>query len=243
MRNLGNLIDEFIEINGKKYKIYIQEKDIENSYAKLKDNRILIVISSKLDKEERTRTVEILKKKIQKPRRTKFIEPEREFNDGDIIDLGKKKYKIKIEIIDKNSSSARLVGNVIHIRVGSSISDDVKKKHIYELARKIISQNRLPELRKKLKELNKHHFNATFKDVRWKKQISQWGSCSENKYINISYRLLFAPDEVLDYVCIHELAHLIEFNHSKRFWKLVSKAMPDYEEKEKWLKENSGEIY
>ena len=55
--------------------------------------------------------------------------------------------------------------------------------------------------------------------------------------INISTRLLFAPDDVLEYVCIHELAHLIEHNHSQRFWMLVAQAMPDYTAKETWLKE------
>jgi predicted metal-dependent hydrolase len=44
---------------------------------------------------------------------------------------------------------------------------------------------------------------------------------------------------VIDYVIIHELAHLIEFNHSNKFWKLVETAMPNYQEKEKWLKENN----
>ncbi|OFZ43313.1 MAG: hypothetical protein A3D92_04145 [Bacteroidetes bacterium RIFCSPHIGHO2_02_FULL_44_7] len=131
----------------------------------------------------------------------------------------------------------------MHLLISANISDEYKKKHAYEIARKILSGARLPMLRSKLKELNRTHFNAKFRDVRWKKQLSQWGSCSEGKYINISYRLLFAPDDVLEYVCIHELAHLIEFNHSKRFWKLVSNAMPDYEEKEKWLKENGGTIF
>ncbi|MCB0682671.1 MAG: M48 family metallopeptidase, partial [Saprospiraceae bacterium] len=54
--------------------------------------------------------------------------------------------------------------------------------------------------------------------------------------INLSTRLLFAPPKVIDYVIIHELAHLVEMNHSRRFWDLVAAAMPDYEEQEKWLK-------
>ncbi|MDV7393186.1 M48 family metallopeptidase, partial [Arthrospira platensis SPKY1] len=66
---------------------------------------------------------------------------------------------------------------------------------------------------------------------------SNWGSCSSGRNINLSTRLLFAPPAVQDYVIIHELAHLVELNHSDRFWKLVSEIMPDYEEKEKWLKE------
>ena len=65
---------------------------------------------------------------------------------------------------------------------------------------------------------------------------SNWGSCSSNKIINLSTRLLFAPPEVIDYVIIHELAHLVEANHSKRFWDLVASKMPNYKEQEQWLK-------
>lgn len=234
---------DFIEVNGTKYPIFIEEKDIKNSYARFYENKLLITLSSNLSDEEKKIVVERLKKRMQNPRRNRFIEPLREFKDGDVIDLGSKKYTVKIDMIDKNSSSGKLVGNIIHLRIASRITDDYKKKHAYELVRKILSLHRRAYLRRKLKELNKHHFNTTFKDVRWKKQLSQWGSCSENKYINISYRLLFAPDDVLEYVCIHELAHLLVFNHSERFWKLVKKAMPDCEEKEQWLKENGAEIF
>jgi len=61
----------------------------------------------------------------------------------------------------------------------------------------------------------------------FKNAKSRWGSCSEAGNINVSTRLLFAPDEVLESVCIHELAHLIERNHSEKFWALVEQAMPN----------------
>jgi predicted metal-dependent hydrolase len=74
--------------------------------------------------------------------------------------------------------------------------------------------------------------------VRLKYLHSRWGSCSSSSNINLSTRLLFAPEGVIDYVIIHELAHLQELNHSPRFWRLVAEAMPDYQLKEKWLKDN-----
>ena len=66
----------------------------------------------------------------------------------------------------------------------------------------------------------------------------RFGSCSSKRNINIAYRLLFAPREVFRYVCLHELAHLKEMNHSKRFWSLVAGAMPDYKGHEKWLRDS-----
>lgn len=237
-----NSSGEFVEIEGTIYPVEIEERDVKISSARILDGKLYIVLSSRLSEIEKKKVVENFKKRIQK-RRRRFIEPIREFKDGDVIDLGAKKYVIKIDYADKLSSSGRLVMNTIHLIISSSIPEEQKKRHAYELVRKILSKARLPMLRKKLKELNRTYFNAKFRDVRWKKQLSQWGSCSENKYINISNRLLFAPDEVLEYVCIHELAHLVEFSHSKRFWKLVKNAVPDYEEKERWLKENGASIF
>lgn len=240
---MTDMEQEFVEIEGIKHPVHVEERDVKISSTRISEGKLMIVLSSRLNEMEKKKVIENFKRRVQKPRRKRFIEPVREFNDGDIIDIGSRKYNVKIDYVNKKSSSGRLVGNTIHLLISANIPDEYKKRHAYEIVRKMLSEARLPALRSKLKELNKSHFNAKFKDVRWKKQLSQWGSCSENKYINISYRLLFAPQDVLEYVCIHELAHLIEFNHSKRFWKLVSSAMPDYEEKEKWLKENGGTIF
>ena len=57
---------------------------------------------------------------------------------------------------------------------------------------------------------------------------TRWGSCSAKRSINFSWRLLMADDEVIDYVIVHELAHLRELNHSPRFWAIVAQALPDY---------------
>jgi predicted metal-dependent hydrolase len=87
-------------------------------------------------------------------------------------------------------------------------------------------------------ELNAIHFQRPVRNVYLKYNHSNWGSCSVGSNINLSTRLLFAPPDVIDYVIIHELAHLIEQNHSNRFWAQVARAMPDYERHERWLKDH-----
>jgi predicted metal-dependent hydrolase len=68
-----------------------------------------------------------------------------------------------------------------------------------------------------------------------KSQKSSWGSCSKNKNLNFNLLLAALPSEIIDYVIIHELMHLKELNHSKRFWELVNMQDPDYKHHRKVL--------
>ena len=67
-------------------------------------------------------------------------------------------------------------------------------------------------------------------------QRTRWGSCSSKGTISLNWRLVMAPPEVLDYIVIHELAHLEEMNHSAKFWAIVKTFCPDYKAQEEWLK-------
>ena len=73
-------------------------------------------------------------------------------------------------------------------------------------------------------------------------QKTRWGSCSGKGNLNFNCLLMMAPDEVVDYVVVHELCHLIEMNHSKAFWAQVEQVMPDYKKHRKWLKDHGNEI-
>jgi predicted metal-dependent hydrolase len=64
---------------------------------------------------------------------------------------------------------------------------------------------------------------------------TKWGSCSSDKKVTFNYRLAMAPIEVIDYVIIHELCHLIHMNHDRSFWRRVGSIMPDYKEKQEFL--------
>ncbi len=65
---------------------------------------------------------------------------------------------------------------------------------------------------------------------------TRFGSCSSKGNLSFSYRLLFYPNEAIDYVVVHELAHLVEMNHSQSFYKIVESVLPDYKERKKLLK-------
>lgn len=84
--------------------------------------------------------------------------------------------------------------------------------------------------------------NVSPKKLLLKKLKSRWGSATYRNIINLNIHLLKAPLNVIEYVVLHELSHLIERNHSKRFWKIVSDNMNDYKSNIRWLKVNGSYI-
>ena len=68
--------------------------------------------------------------------------------------------------------------------------------------------------------------------------LTRYGSCSPANRLSFSWRIIMAPYPVIDYVILHELAHIKEKNHSKRFWDLMESLLPDYRRQRQWLKEN-----
>ena len=66
---------------------------------------------------------------------------------------------------------------------------------------------------------------------------TRWGSCSSKKNLNFSWRLIMADDDLVDYVVVHELAHLAEMNHSPRFWAIVEGVLPDFRERKARLRD------
>ena len=76
-----------------------------------------------------------------------------------------------------------------------------------------------------------------------REQKTRWGSCSSKGDLNFNWRLILAPEEVLDYVVVHELAHRREMNHSKAFYAIVESVLPDYRRAQKWLKDNGQSLW
>lgn len=91
-----------------------------------------------------------------------------------------------------------------------------------------------------------NHFNKIYElkcnKISVRNQKTRWGSCSKKKNLNFNYKILLLPKDIADYIIVHELCHLKEFNHSQKFWDLVSKAIPNYSEIRRELK-NKGLIF
>jgi predicted metal-dependent hydrolase len=74
-------------------------------------------------------------------------------------------------------------------------------------------------------------------------QRSRWGSCGSNGHLSFNWRLILAPEAVLDYVVAHEVAHLVEMNHSPAFWRVVRKLTPHTRYGKDWLNRNGQKLY
>lgn len=81
-------------------------------------------------------------------------------------------------------------------------------------------------------------YKFSFNKISIKNQKTRWGSCSRKQNLNFNYKIVFLPQKLQDYIIVHEMCHLKEFNHSKRFWALVGKVLPNYLEIKKELRDN-----
>ncbi|MCF7820536.1 MAG: M48 family metallopeptidase [Candidatus Pacebacteria bacterium] len=86
-------------------------------------------------------------------------------------------------------------------------------------------------------EIYSQKLGLEYRQVSIRNQKTRWGSCSKEGNLNFNYRLYNLPPRLLDYVIVHELCHLKEFNHSKKFWQLVASIFSDYKQLKKDLKE------
>lgn len=160
------------------------------------------------------------------------------YRDKDIFWVGRRMYELRITEVDSASHSGRLKDGVMYLRLSNNASPANRQKAIEHLLSRLVAGDFQVVITQRVQALNERYFKVGIKGVKLKYNHSNWGSCSAKGNINLSTRLLFAPDEVIDYVIVHELAHRIELNHSPRFWKLVEAAMPEYKLREKWLSEN-----
>lgn len=132
----------------------------------------------------------------------------------------------------RKTASARMVDGTLVVRVPAGISPEEEQRLVRELMPRVLhkvrhAEGKLPDLARRAADLNKRYFDGKLKvrEIRWvTNQRYRYGSCTPStSSIRISDRLATMPTWVLDYVIVHELAHLLQGNHSAAFWRLVNR--------------------
>ncbi len=161
------------------------------------------------------------------------------YHSGKVLQIGERTYTLQIAEEDRRTHTAWLENGTIMLRLAQGTPAEGRVKVIRTLISRVVAADFLPEIKSRVYDLNKRTVNRPIRGVYLKYNTSNWGSCSTQGNINLSTRLLFAPRDVQDCVIVHELVHLVEHNHSDRFWGLLKQYVPDYETHEAWLREHS----
>lgn len=134
----------------------------------------------------------------------------------------------------------------ISLYEGQKIGLDSERKILFlptvkteERLKKWLKENAL-RITEKVTEARAKEMNAKYRSVAISPARTRWGVCTHDNALRYSYRLLYVPKDVLDYVVVHELAHTKHKDHSKRFWAEVEAYVPDWKIKRKWLKTHGG---
>jgi predicted metal-dependent hydrolase len=130
----------------------------------------------------------------------------------------------------------------ILLTIPKGIEEFEQRKMVRDLNSKLIAKIFKPTVVKRINYWNEEYFQKEIKGITLRYNATNWGSCSHKSKINLSTRSLLLPQKAFDYIVVHELSHLVEMNHSKRFWDVVAGVMPDYKEQEAFIKKNSSRI-
>lgn len=134
-------------------------------------------------------------------------------------------------------------GPAITVKIPLKITPHSKKIMIRTLLSRLIAKVYKPYVVDRVAYWNVMKFgNKTIKGVSLKYNATNWGSCSSKGRINISTKSLLLSQEAFDYLIVHELSHMVEMNHSPRFWKVVADAMPDYKAQEAWISKHGSKL-
>lgn len=190
--------------------------------------KVVLPVDSQADPEEIIADKEDwIKEKQAKFREFKRKAPERTFEEGEpFLFLGEEKQLSFEPVPGPAVTDSR-------IQVPEEQAEQVQDM-LAEFYREKARAHIVPRI-----EQYQERMNVDYNTVAFRNQRTLWGSCSPKKTLSFNWRLVMAPPDVIDYVVVHELAHLKEKNHTKRFWRIVDDHHPDYKSCSEWLEENA----
>lgn len=164
---------------------------------------------------------------------------QKEFVSGEAISYLGRNYRLK-KIIGAETP-VEFKNGYFFVGVNSDWSEGESEVHIRLELAKWLRQQALVKIKSKVKKYSEI-VGVKPKSIKVHMLETKWGSCSPNGDLVFNWRIISAPHTIIDYVVVHELCHLIEHNHSEKFWSLVSRVIPDYKHHKEWLKFNGDSL-
>lgn len=168
---------------------------------------------------------------------------ERKFIAGEKLPYLGRSYRLKIQTNDSIEKSSLVFYRGTFIgKVPASLSESEYRSELYPLYKEWV-MNRASHFLEDRKKRFAIKIGASPFSIQIKEQKKRWGSCTPEGNIYLNWRIFLAPTSVIDYVLVHELAHLKHLDHSSDFWQVIRSILPDYENRKEWLRVNGKQLY
>jgi len=221
------------EIDGIEYNIVRSENATKPRIdVDIHEVKVVIPQNSDLEPDELVKeNIEWIKEKKSKYNKYREEAPERKFEEGEEFPFLGEEKKVKLEDTRRNK-----VDNNFILSKKKVEKNDIKTEleKLYRKEAKRIFKEKSDQYAEKM--------GVTFNKILIWNQRTRWASCSPKENLSYNWRAIMAPEEIVEYLVIHELTHLKERNHTKRFWRIVKSHNPDYKKHAEWLKENSSKL-
>lgn len=238
---MGKKLVKTILIDGKEYRLNIFVERRNSVRASLTNNGINIRLPKHLSVQEQNKEGKrLLDWAVGKIKNGENLENEQKiYSHNEEIQVLNRKYRLDVENRLSARNFTKLKDGVIYFKIANHNSEEAKQEYISKQLRKIFAKEHSDYIKALIYRINETHFKKRLGNVTVKYTTSRWGQChTRTGDIHISTRLLLAPLAVIEYVIVHELAHLYEANHSERFWNIVRRVDPYYKSKNLWLRKN-----
>lgn len=228
-----------ITLEGRTVSIKIDKKNRKTISIKINDNGEVIVSAPLYLSSERIKELIKVKSKWIIEKLELITNNKQKDNPLESIKFLGSNYKVKIYEEKGNSIKVRLKEDEFQVYApieGNNLEPHIKETIVkwYKTQAALIYKERVEYYSKILKV---HPQKITIKE-----QKTRWGSCSSKGNLNFNWKVVMAPVEVVNYLVVHELCHLLQMNHSKDFWDLVESVLPDFNKYRQWLKLNGSSL-
>ncbi len=234
-------------MSGTHFRVFVVDSRNRHSYARIRDSAAIISVPVRLRGEEREETVKYLRLRLERllhKHPNRFIGRRIEFRGecvsrplGILTSIIKDKEpsrKPNYSIADREGSKE------VMISLPTSLNIQEYTEAFNAIATRAVIESSIERLSDTIRLIDAEHFRERIGRISIRRSKSVWGSISNNRDLTLNFSLLYVPKEMLEYVIVHELSHIRNRGHDRRFWESVGKVIPDYKERRAWLREHSS---